>query len=222
MAGFTTFLRPIALLLAVLATTNNLANAQCNNVQIVFARGSTEPQGLGICGAPLVSAIKSALPGKTVGSYAVVYAADAAQLSAGPGATVMTNYIKSYAAQCPNAVFVIGGYSQGASVTDIAIGIKTSLGSGEVIPTSLASRIKAVVTFGNPLGLFGKTLAQASPTYAAKSIEYCLTGDPVCGGGLIPAVHLLYPSRSVPEAARRAAALVSSGSRNLRSDGDEN
>ncbi|GHF22966.1 hypothetical protein GCM10017786_66310 [Amycolatopsis deserti] len=42
----------------------------------------------------------------------------------------MSNHIKSTAAACPGTKFAIGGYSQGASVTDIAIGIRTYLGTG--------------------------------------------------------------------------------------------
>lgn len=70
--------------------------------------------------------------------YAVHYAADVTQLSAGSGATDMSNHITLLAAQCPGTVFVIGGYSQGAYATDIAVGIQTVLGSGTPIPASLA------------------------------------------------------------------------------------
>jgi cutinase len=200
----------LALCVSILATFGRLAvDAQsCSDVHFVFARGSIEPVGLGSVGTPLFAVLRAVLPGKNVSAYAVEYAADALQTSAGAGATDMTKHIIAYAAACPNTVFVIGGYSQGASVTDIAIGIKTILGKGQVIPTSLAPRIKAVVTFGNPLGLFRLTVASASSLYAAKSIEYCNKGDPVCRGGLNAAAHLTYPSTSVPEAATRAAALV--------------
>ncbi|KAE9263410.1 hypothetical protein PF008_g32371, partial [Phytophthora fragariae] len=51
--------------------------------------------------------------------------------SAGPGATDMTNHVVSVAKECPNTVFVLGGYSQGASVT-------ATLGSGGTIPENLA------------------------------------------------------------------------------------
>ncbi|KAG2523857.1 hypothetical protein JM18_005603 [Phytophthora kernoviae] len=80
---------------------------------------------------------------------------------------------------CPDTVFVLGGYSQGASVIDISIGIQTMLGSGNTIPNSLSSRIMAIVTFGNPLKLFGQTIKSAISTYGSRAIEFCNLGDPV-------------------------------------------
>ncbi|GMF36310.1 unnamed protein product [Phytophthora lilii] len=140
------------------------------------------------------------------------------QTSAGPGATDMTNHVVSVAKECPDTVFVLGGYSQGASVTDISIGIKTTLGSGNTIPESLSSRIKAVVTFGNPLKLMGETIESASSTYGSKAIELCNESDPVCGNGFNTMAHLTYATDgSVTTAAQNAAALVKGGNRALRS-----
>ncbi|POM81946.1 Kinesin-like protein [Phytophthora palmivora] len=165
--------------------------------------------GLGICGEPLVSGITSDLSGMSVSSYAVNYLASMDQTSAGPGATDMTNHVTSVAQQCPNTVFVLGGYSQGANVTDIAIGIKTTLGSGDTIPDTLSSRIKAIVTFGNPLMLMGESIDSASSTYGSKAIEFCNTGDPVCGNGVNTIAHLTYATDgSVTTAADQAATLV--------------
>ncbi|MBL7494799.1 cutinase family protein [Frankia sp. CNm7] len=166
----------------------------CADVEVVFARGSGELPGLGITGGPFVSSLKANLPGKTVTSYAVNYAADIAQTSAGAGATDMTRHVTSVAAKCPNTDFVLGGYSQGASVTDIAIGIPTLLGRGETIPTNLAPRVAAVVVFGNPLALYGQHIPTASKLYGSKAREYCALGDPVCAGGVNGAAHLTYAS----------------------------
>eukprot|EP00644_Phytophthora_capsici_P015076 jgi/Phyca11/537009/estExt2_fgenesh1_pg.C_PHYCAscaffold_710020 len=194
--------------LLLFVSLNAIVNAQCSDVHVVFARGSGELPGLGTAGQPLVSAIASNLPGMSVSSYAVTYLAAYDQTSAGPGAADMTNHVTTVAQQCPNTVFVLGGYSQGASVTDISIGIKTMLGVAPSIPESLAPRIKAVVTFGNPLKLFGQTIASSSPTYGPKAIEFCNTGDPVCAAGFNMMAHLMYPTDgSVTTAAQRAAAL---------------
>ncbi|EGZ11730.1 cutin hydrolase [Phytophthora sojae] len=204
-------------LLVLLATPTNVANAECSDVHVVFARGSGEMAGLGICGQPLVKGITSNLGGMSVSSYAVSYLASYDQTSAGPGATDMTNHVVSVAQQCPNTVFVLGGYSQGASVTDISIGIKTMLGSGKTIPESLAPRIKAIVTFGNPLKLMGQTIKSSSSTYGSKAIEFCNTGDPVCAAGFNMMAHLMYATDgSVTSAAKQAAALVKGGTRALR------
>lgn len=182
----------------------------CADVEVVFARGTGEAQGLGVLGTPLVSAIRSALPGVSVTSYAVVYAAEASQASAGPGATDMTRHVTSVAAACPNTRFVLGGYSQGATVTDIAIGI-TGVGStaGSAIPAELAPRVAAVVVYGNPLGMMRRTIAAASPTYGPKAKEFCNTGDPVCGAGSNMAAHLTYRTNgTVDEGARFAAGKI--------------
>ncbi|KAF1793751.1 Alpha/Beta hydrolase fold [Phytophthora cactorum] len=146
-----------AMLFGLLFTDfTNVANAQCPDVHIVFARGSGEMPGFGILGQPLVSGIAANLPGMSVSAYAVNYRAAYDQTSAGPGATDMTNHVVSVAQACPNTVFVLGGYSQGAS---------------------------AIVTFGNPLKLSGLTIKNSSPTYGSKAIEFCNLGDPVCAAG---------------------------------------
>lgn len=182
------------------------ASAACPNVNVVFARGTGEPPGLGMVGTPFASAVAAGLPGMTVTDYAVNYAANVSQTSAGPGATDMSQHIVSMAAQCPNTQFVIGGYSQGASVTDIAIGIPTSLGTGMAIPASLASRIDAVVAFGNPLRLSGQTIVADSALYGAKADEFCNVGDPVCGNGADIAAHLMYAANGDAAAGAQFAA----------------
>ncbi|KAL4129591.1 hypothetical protein PRIC2_005598 [Phytophthora ramorum] len=204
-------------LLLLLTSLSNVVNAQCSDVHVVFARGSGEMAGLGICGEPLVSSITSNLGGMSVSSYAVSYLASVDQTSAGPGATDMTNHVVSVAQECPNTVFVLGGYSQGASVTDISIGIQTMLGSGDTIPETLAPRIKAIVTFGNPLKLMGQTIESSSSMYGSKAIEFCNMGDPVCGGGFNMMAHLMYSTDgSVTTAAQQAAALVQGGGARVR------
>lgn len=166
--------------------------AGCSDVELVFARGTGEPQGLGILGRPLEQALADELPNQTVDSFAVVYAAASNQRSAGPGATNMTQHIQQVAQSCPETQFVIGGYSQGATVTDIAIGIRGAGTQGEAIPAGLRDRIAAVVVFGNPLGIRRQTIARAAPEFADRAVEFCATGDPVCGGGNNFSAHLAY------------------------------
>ena len=166
--------------------------ATCTDIHVVFARGSGEAPGLGITGTPFVSAVQANAAGRSVSSYAVNYAAALDQSSAGAGATDMTNHVVQYAADCPNARIVLGGYSQGASVTDISIGIPTLLGVGRTIPTNLSSRISAVVVFGNPLRLSGQNINTASPTYGGRALDDCNIGDPVCAAGVNILAHLTY------------------------------
>jgi len=187
--------------------------ADCPDVEVVFARGSGELPGLGITGTPLVRDLTSRLQGRTVTSYAVSYAAAYDQSSAGAGATDMTQHVVQRAQACTNTQFVLGGYSQGASVTDIAIGISTTLGRGQVIPAELAPRVAAVVVFGNPLGLSRRTIEGSSQLYGPKAKSFCNTGDPVCGNGANTLAHLTYASNgSVTSAATFAAGKVTAGS----------
>ncbi|MFJ5305440.1 cutinase family protein [Streptomyces sp. NPDC088350] len=188
------------------AATVTAAAASCSDVDVSFARGTGELPGVGIVGSPFTKAVASDLPGRTVTVYAVDYAADYAQSSAGAGATDMSKHITSLAARCPDTLFVIGGYSQGASVTDIATGMKTGLGSGTAIPASLAPRVAAVVTFGNPVHLTGRSIESGSPAYAPKWDDFCASGDPVCGGGANGAAHIAYLSNGDTEAGAQFAA----------------
>lgn len=91
------------------------ARDSCGPLEVVFARGTTELQGLGIVGTPLVSDLQKQVSGCT--SYAVVYPADE-DFVGGPtqGASDAESHIKTRAAACPNMKFVLAGYSQGAMV----------------------------------------------------------------------------------------------------------
>jgi cutinase len=191
--------------------------SNCPDVALVFARGTGDNSGqanLGVLGEPLGNALRSDLPGLTVQATGVDYAAASDQSSAGPGATAMTHQIIDLNARCPATLFVVGGYSQGASVTDIALGVPGAnfLGHGDTVPSALASRIVAVVVFGNPLSNFGGTIESASPTYGPKAKSYCGRSDNVCGGsrnGNVDGGHLDYGTNgSVTDAAAFAAAKV--------------
>jgi len=181
--------RRLATTLAALAATAGAlltgaapaAAAVCSDVEVVFARGTGEAPGLGIVGSPFVRALAAELPDRTVTSHAVDYAANSSQTSAGPGATAMSAHVREVAAACPSTRFVLGGYSQGATVTDIAVGIRTGTTTGTPVPAELSGRVAAVVVFGNPLGLSGRTVATASPTYGPRSKDYCNSSDTVCG-----------------------------------------
>jgi cutinase len=126
----------------------------------------------------------------------------------------MTKDLTATAAQCADTQFIIGGYSQGASVTDIAVGANgaQSLGRGTAIPANLASRIKAVVVFGNPLsGFAGSTLEKASATFGARTKSFCGTSDPICGGdrngnGNVSGNHLSYTTNGALDQAATFAA----------------
>lgn len=181
----------------------------CPDVQLVFARGSGELPGLGIVGAPFSRALTAALPDKTVDAYAVQYGANWNQRTAPEGADDITRAVTDIAARCSDTAFVLGGYSQGASATAIALGVPTNYGVGGVIPEELAPRIAAVVTFGDPLGLREETIEDQSVLYGDRAQTYCTVGDPVCGAGINLLAHLAYPvNSSIPDAVTFTSAKV--------------
>ncbi|MBW0104098.1 cutinase family protein [Pseudonocardia sp. KRD291] len=175
----------------VVATPASAQASTCSDVQVVFARGTGERAGLGSVGTPFVRAVTSTLGGRSVSSYAVDYPAASNQRS-GSGTTDMTNRVTSEAQRCPDTKFVIGGYSQGAAVTDSAVGVRVAGGGGTPIPASLAPRVAAVVVYGNPAQGQGGSITR-SPNFGSKAVEYCNSGDGVCGRrGTTPGGHLSY------------------------------
>src|SRR3954451_13669043 len=95
--------------------------APCPDVEVVFARGTTEPPGVGGIGQAFVDSVRSHVGGRSVGVYAVNYpASNDFSRSAPAGGDDMSAHVQAMAANCPNTRMVLGGYSQGAAVVDPA------------------------------------------------------------------------------------------------------
>ena len=91
------------------------------DVEVVFARGTTEPPGVGGTGQAFVDALRSQLGGRSLGVYAVDYPASREFDTSTPaGASDASGHIESMVANCPNTRLVLGGYSQGAGVIHLA------------------------------------------------------------------------------------------------------
>ena len=191
-----------------------LASADpCNDIEVVFARGTSEAPGIGRVGQALVDALTPLVGGKTIGAYGVDYPATYDFLMAQDGATDATNFISSLAAQCPSTRVVLGGYSQGAAVMDMLAGIPP-LGNkiGEVasappLPANLDPHVAAVAVFGNPSTKFSIPITNSS--FAGRAIDLCADGDPICSRGRNPFAHTHYEtSEFIPQAASFVAGLV--------------
>jgi len=100
--------------------------AQCSDVDVVFARGTGEPGGVGTVGQTFVDALRPQLGGRTVSTYGVNYQADYDFLNAASGADDASTHIQSMVSQCPSTKIVLGGYSQGAAVVDILADLATT------------------------------------------------------------------------------------------------
>jgi cutinase-like protein len=94
----------------------NAADDSCANVEVVFARGTFEPAGVGATGQAFVDALSARLPGRSVDVYAVNYPASLNFGQATDGIADASNRIQSIAAACPPTKIVLGGYSQVAAV----------------------------------------------------------------------------------------------------------
>jgi cutinase len=203
---------------AALATPAGLpsaAAAACPDVEVVFARGTSEPPGIGRVGQSLVDTLSSDLQGRSLSTYAVNYPATYDFLTAADGAADATAHIVSMAQQCPATRIVLGGYSQGAAVVDMLVGIPPlgnkigEVGSAPPLPAGAGSSVAAIAVFGNPATKFGNPVTAAGAPYGGKAIDLCNNGDPICSHGRNPFAHTGYETTPLPgQAAEFVAGLV--------------
>lgn len=186
----------------------------CPDVEVVFARGTGEPPGIGGIGQSFVDALRAQAGGRSIDVYAVNYAASGDfNDRIGFARTVVDGirdggqHVESTAATCPTTRIVLGGYSQGAAVA----GFVTSAAIPDAVPAeyrpfipnpmppSVANHVAAVALFGMPseqwMKNYGAPPVVIGPLYVAKTIQICDPGDTICngdpGGGPTMA-HALY------------------------------
>lgn len=176
----------------------------CSDVEVVFARGTNEPPGIGIVGQAFVDALSSQVDGRSVGVYPVNYpASDNYVSSAANGSDDARAHIQDLVTGCPSTKMVLGGYSQGAAVTDLATA---------AMPPQIADRVAAVALFGTPSSAFssmlagGEPLPTTTPAYAAKTIDLCMDGDPICSPGANMLAHVSYVQSGMTDQAASFAA----------------
>lgn len=162
---------------AVLPGTMAVANAApCPPVEVVFARGRTEPAGIGTLGNAFVNALR-AKTDKNIGVYAVRYPADN---EVDIGANDMSQHIQSMMNTCPDTRLVVGGYSLGAAVADVVLAVPfTGFGFKTPLAAGADGHIAAVALFGNGAAWVGP-ITRFSPVYADRTIELCHGADPIC------------------------------------------
>ncbi|MEW5809273.1 MAG: cutinase family protein [Actinomycetota bacterium] len=192
-------------------TAPTAAAQGCPDVEVVFARGTSEQAGVGGVGQAFVDAVRAQAAPRSVGVYAVNYAAannfdqreDIARTVI-DGVRDEADHVQSMAADCPDTRMVLGGYSQGAVVS----GFTTSDTVPAMIPTAVAPRpmppevadhVAAVVLFGTPSGEFldryGAPAITIGSRYADKTLQLCAQGDTICSGapdGGPTVAHALY------------------------------
>ena len=196
------FIAAAALLVAPPLTPR--AWASCPGVEVMFARGTSEPPGVGRVGGAFIDSLRQQTR-RNVGAYGVNYPADKNFLAATDGANDASGHIQQMASNCPNTKLVLGGYSQGAAVIDIVTAAPLpGLGFRQPLPGGAADHVAAVALFGNPSGRGGGLISALSPNFGGKTIDLCNQGDPICSNGNQWPAHLGY----VPGLTNQAAAFV--------------
>ncbi|CAD6443560.1 5d45b6cf-7af5-47d5-894b-eeb7a18ef65f [Sclerotinia trifoliorum] len=160
------------------------SNGSCATMTVLFARGTGEVGNVGVLtGPPFFTALAAYM--NQTGSMAIQgvdYAATVSGFLAGgdpAGAKTMASLINNTLTTCPNTHLTVSGYSQGAQLVHLAM---SSL-SG-----TIASRIKSVVMFGDPMN--GTALNGVD---ASRVMTFCNPKDDICKGRdvILPA-HLEY------------------------------
>ncbi len=189
------------------------AAVPCPDIEVVFARGTAEPEGVGRVGQSFTDALSAQVGGRTVSSYAVNYPASYDFLTTADGAADANNHISQMALSCPSTKIVLGGYSQGAAVMDMLAGVPPlgnkigEIGSAPPLSPTAAVTVAAVAAFGNPATKFGNPLSSVGQ-FAGRSIDLCKDGDPICSDGRNPLAHRGYEDAMAQQAANFAAGRV--------------
>ncbi|BBZ00619.1 cutinase [Mycolicibacterium chitae] len=187
--------------------TPTAAAAECPDIQVVFARGTTEAPGLGRVGQAFVDSLRAQVGGRQVDAYAVNYPASWDFLAAAGGANDASGHIQWMMANCPATRLVLGGYSQGAAVIDVIAAIPVpGVGFNAPLPPNAPEHVAAIAVFGNPTAKLGLPLT-SSPVWAGRAIDLCNGGDPICSDGRDVAAHSDYVASGQ---AAEAAAFVAS------------
>ncbi|WP_024443774.1 MULTISPECIES: cutinase family protein [unclassified Mycobacterium] len=197
-----------ALLMDPTASSTPTASADgCPDVEVVFARGTSEPPGLGRVGDGLVSALRNRTS-RSVGAYAVNYPASYDFGRAADGANDASGHIMWMVENCPGTRLVLGGYSQGAAIIDIVAAAPVpGFGFTAPLPPEAADHVAAIAVFGNPSNKIGQPLTN-SPVYGFKTIDLCTDGDPVCSPGRMFSAHSGYTPGMTNQAASFVAGLL--------------
>ncbi|MCV7381282.1 cutinase [Mycobacterium alsense] len=164
--------------------------APCADVAVVYARGTHQEPGLADVGQAFVDSLTAQAGGRSVDAYAVNYPAnDDYHNSATAGSNDASAHIQDVVANCPKSKIVLGGYSQGSTVIDLA---------SQTLSAPAADRVAAVALFGEPSSGFssmlwgGQPLPTISPLLAGKTISLCAPDDPICSSGGNIMAHVSY------------------------------
>jgi len=192
------------------------ASAQpCPDVEVVFARGTGEPPGVGGVGQAFVDTLRAQVGPRSMDVYPVNYVASGDfgdrigfARTVVDGIRDAGTHVEATAANCPNTRIVLAGYSQGAVVAGYvtaavipdAVPAEYRSFIPNPMPPDVANHVAAVVLFGKPSAQWltdaGAPPVVIGPLYVPKTIELCADGDTICNGAPLggPSIaHAMYP-----------------------------
>lgn len=206
---------------SVLPTALPLAAADpCPDVQVVFARGTDDPPGLGPTGQAFVDSLHPRIGAKSFDVYPVDYPATHDWTNAGEaGVRDAGAHVLSMAHNCPNTKMVLGGYSQGAAVMGFVTSpvVPNGIDPASVpkpLDPEIANHVSSVVLFALPnekaMNFFGEPPVFIGPLYQAKTLQVCAAEDPICSDGMNFAAHDTYSTNAavIDKGAAFAAGLL--------------
>lgn len=192
---------------------------ECPDVEVIFARGTFEPPGIGATGQGFIDALRARLPDQSLTVHAVEYPASLDFPRAADGVIDVVNRVRAVSERCPLTDIVLGGYSQGAAVAAYATSEEMPAGYAPPAPMpspltgAAADRVSAVVLFGRPstfvtrLAVKDAPPSVIGPTYQGRTLNLCAEQDPICAaGGLDRAAHGTYVGNGMASQAADFAA----------------
>ena len=174
------------------------AASSCPDIEVIFARGTNEPPGVGPTGEAFIDALRPQIGDQSLNVYPVNYPATDQWATGAEGVRDAGARVLSVAETCPKTKTVLGGYSQGAAVAGFVTSPAVPAGvDPTTVPKPLqpdvADHVAAVVLFGLPnvraMNFLGEPPVTIGPLYEQKTRALCAIDDPVCSDGLNFAVH---------------------------------
>ena len=154
----------------------------CPQVEVVFARGRIEPPGPGRVGEAFVDALRSKTPhGGLLRRQLPRRHRNRHRCERHEPAHSV------HGSQLPQHEAGSWGYSLGAAVTDVVLGVPApAFGYDNPLPLGMNDHIAAVALFGNGTRKVLGPVSEISPLYGYKTIDLCTADDPICNNNLDP------------------------------------
>lgn len=175
--------------------------AGCADIAVVFARGTGEATGVGWMGQQFIDALRWRTWGRTLDVYPVNFPSVPEFAPSAVGIADAGARLRDLSTRCPDTQLVVGGYSRGAALIGYVTDPASAGEFGDSLPPEAASHVAAVALLGRPSATFLQSIGapplSIGPSYAAKTIDLCAAGDPVCSAGNDGAAHTAYAANGM-------------------------